>query len=198
MDEALKNILNSIKSCNIDKVFDIINELIKLNDDYFFHREISWSVPRQEMLKIILNNILDNDIVLEVGAGKGLWAGLLKCSLKDSNSTFYAIDTFSDEYNIKSGYFTEVEKMNAKDAITNYNPTTLLLIWPPKESDMAYETLTEFRGDKLIYIGSQWGHTANVRFDNMLKDKWDEIMIKSFDYVLDTSEFIGVYHRKKK
>ena len=121
--------------------------------DYF-----SWTIPSAKAIKNIKKFLYDNNCLqlLEIGAGKGLWAALLKVSLYNDNNDEIATDDFS-WYRDKFETYTKITDFNWKDAIEFIKPepeSCLFLCWPPNDNSLAFDSLTNFKGNYLIYIGA--------------------------------------------
>ena len=128
---------------------------------------------------------------MEVGAGSGLWAYLLK----DSGANIVATDDFS--WKIKKK-FTKVEKLDVENSLNKYKDSgVLLLVWPPYDEPTANNALKKFRGNKLVYVGEGVdGATADDAFHNRLRKYWkltDKYDIPQWQYFHDTMKF---YERK--
>lgn len=147
-----------------------------------FTSTFGYATPDKEALEEIYN-FVGNDSVLEIGAGKALWAKLLQ----DMGITVIATDSKAgrppgsedpstihddnvywskeleeevpEQFSLEGQPFdrttyTEVITMDANEAIETYPQcNVLLVIWPPHDSLMAYDALQRFGGSKLIYIG---------------------------------------------
>jgi hypothetical protein len=179
---------NAINSGDIDTVYSIIDDEYSKNSKnpcvfdqigYMtrieFVNEASWAIPDEEAIELIAR-FIGRYTAVEVGAGNGLWAALVKHRLEKigSGGTIIATDDFSwpNEYN---GYI-QVEKLKAVDAINEYSDASvLILIWPPYGKSMAFDALSEFKGDYVVYIGEgQDGCTGDDYFHQCISDEWEE------------------------
>jgi len=60
--------------------------------------------------------------------------------------------------------------------VRNYPDHTLMLCWPPYDTSMAYNALTAYEGEHLIYIGEAYGGgTGGDAFHEELKN-WEEVV----------------------
>jgi len=138
----------------------------------FIHTH-GWSCPSQKAIVRIQSFLSPKDMIVEVGAGWGLWARLLK----DEGFTVKATDALNQNTKHYIGipedkeipyaqFFIDVEQRDNLEAMALYGYyDCLLLIWPPYDTEMAYETLKAFKGDKIIYIGEGYGGcTASDNF----------------------------------
>lgn len=102
----------------------------------------------------------------EMGAGTGYWASLLpSCRAFEAQVT-----DEGNEWHGKTKSFTKVEEGSAMDLIDS---TSLLLCMPPPNDAMAEDTLRNFRGDNLFYVGEfGTGLTGNLEFHETLCKDW--------------------------
>lgn len=110
---------------------------------------------------------------LEIGAGGGFWAKLLK----DKGSNVIPTDNFSW---IKRGTgkicHTRVVSLDVVSAVRHHREADVLMtIWPYMD-EMAESALREFAGNRLIYIGEgEGGCTATDGFFDLLYKEWREV-----------------------
>jgi hypothetical protein len=135
----------------------------------YFTKHYAWAVPNKTAIKKI-KKFAQKEQILEVGAGSGLWAYLLR----EAGANIIATDDYS--WKIKRPY-TKVEKINVQKSLDKYKDTdVLLLVWPPHDKPMANNALKKFKGNKLVYIGEGYGGaTANDRFENRLGKYWKHV-----------------------
>ena len=141
-------------------------------------REYSWAVPTQRALKVIAAHAP----IVEMGAGTGYWASLLK----KMGCDVIAYDRWTKE---KSPFglnmwntgnkFTEV-LCGGPRILSKHSDRTLFLCWPPLGNVMAYDCLRYWRGKTLVYVGEFNGCCATPSFFKALN--------KSF--LLETQEKI--------
>ncbi len=155
----------------------------------------SWAIPSETALKTIAKYAP----IVELGSGTGYWASLLR--QRDVDVIAYdaqPIETgrngFSYSYKAKS--WTEVLQGTESTAI--YHPDrTLLLCWPPEKIDMAYRALTSYTGNRLIYVGEEFGGcTADYTFFEQLRVHWElveSIELPRWQMIRDS---VFVYLRK--
>lgn len=117
--------------------------------------------------------------LIEIGAGNGYWAHLLR--------DLMGVDVIAfDDAPVKQGknsYFpvhhenwTEVREGGA-EAITQHPDRTLLLCFPPPSDSMARNALSYYRGNRLIYVGidSSRELTGCKIFNRELCNAWIEV-----------------------
>lgn len=118
----------------------------------YFNDNISWGIPSPEIIEEILD-FADGDIILEVGAGRGLWGGLLRAT-SDDPSQIIVTDDGSWGYNNGFDVFTDISKVSAIETLEILPEAKVLLsVWPDGYGE-AFD-LDNFRGDKLVYVGHE-------------------------------------------
>lgn len=120
--------------------------LTQIVEDYKRREEFvmrySWSITAPETVSAVATELGRNAV--EIGAGNGYWASLLK--QLGVNITAYDERPWNpSKYPVRKG--------GPKDL--KYIPSTysLFLCWPPHWNEMGYESLLNFRGDRVVYIG---------------------------------------------
>jgi len=162
-----------------DEVDYTLNEQHKLISEHYrrdkFIDEYGWAVPSKEAMEKI-KEFVDNDKILEVGSGYGLWAKLLR----DVGINIHATDNFNwPEYSTwhpSKKQFTSIENISNVEAINKYPGYNILMMsWPTYDDPMALNSLQTFKGNKLIYIGEGYmGCTGCNIFHNLLDKEWEE------------------------
>ena len=125
----------------------------------FFTQELSWSIPSAAAIQGILS-FTNAQAILEVGAGKGLWAALIQKSGGQIVPTtpWYRARTQNDglrSYRSQSRTsFTQVARMEAIKAVQEHPEcSTLMMCWPSMDTPPPQQVLNAFHGDKFIFIG---------------------------------------------
>ena len=170
-----------------------IDEFIRRRD---YANQFGWSVPSKEAIEKI-KEFVGNESVLEVGAGRGLWAKLMQdAGISVVPTDYFVSHGIEKEKNPRT--FTEVEKLKHLDAVNKYGDNKVLMLsWPPYNDPMAYETLKNFNGDKLIYIGEGVGGcTADDQFCKLLNELWQEIEIIDIPQWSGIHDYLTLYVRK--
>jgi hypothetical protein len=161
-----------------------------------FVREFSWAIPTIDVVGKIRDATLGKKI-LEVGAGNGLWAKLLKMS----GSEIIATDSFESHGFSEDNTYLPVHNLEAVAAIEqNRDCDVLMLIWPAYDTDMAERALKAFKGSTVVYIGEGYsGCNANDAFFEELAENWDEVRFDDDIYVPQWSgihDSLEIYRRK--
>ena len=130
----------------------------------------SWAVPDDLALYEILNC---NMPIVEIGAGTGYWASLLSqlgvdivCydhrPVENNNNSFHTLS--KSYYPVNEG---------GPEKIKDHQDRALFLCWPPYDKPIAYECLSNYTGNRLIFIGeSKGGCTGDSEFFNLLEKEW--------------------------
>lgn len=171
----------------------------------------AWAVPDQNAIDQIVK-FAQNETIIEIGAGRGYWASLIKnaggnVECWDDYSRGYSPDSQTlkmIEMSRQHGYelpdfFHPVQK-GSYEVLQNY-PTgkgVLFLCWPEYDTSQAHDALKNFRGDKVIFVGEGWGGcTGDEEFFNLLGEEWDErdpwIEIPQYNGIHD---YMSLYTRK--
>jgi hypothetical protein len=120
----------------------------------------SFAVPSDEALDLIASY----GPIVEIGAGTGYWASLLRIRGCD----VIAYDRFGEDFHkwFPGGHYGDVRRGDV-DQASEHADRTLLLVWPPMSS-MALDALTAYEtagGRRLVYVGEgHGGCTADVEF----------------------------------
>jgi hypothetical protein len=139
----------------------------------------SWAIPDRASLSAIYDFAGPNGIV-EVGAGKGLWAGALRRMGADVAA--YDINANNVDNNIyhRGESVSKVEQGGIEKAGDHPNKT-LLLSWPTPGEPMAADALKAYSdagGTKLAFIGerptpgSELYNTGDKQFHQTLNSDW--------------------------
>lgn len=152
-----------------------INKLF-LSTTFFQARQIAIQEYGYPLLnEIFLNNfskILQNDHILDIGAG----SGFLAKHLNERGQNITAIDKYQKEnkYGFTNPYFKVYEDDGVNHLLNSGNKyDTIILSWPPYDTEMAYNILSAMQaGQRLIYIGEgEGGCTADQSFFRLLSEK---------------------------
>lgn len=141
-----------------DRNVGILRQRDELVDKY------AWAIPNTEAIE----TIADFEPILEVGAGNGYWAWLLRQ---------LDVDVLATDLNAPDeDAWSPVWKADARDVVTDYPDRTLLMVWPEYDETWPIEALGAYQsagGDTCIYVGEgRGGCTATDRFHQMLHEEW--------------------------
>jgi len=171
----------------------------------------AWAVPDERALRIIKHF----SPVIEIGAGKGYWAKLLRQREVD----ILAFDKFV--FNIsKTGSSTKRYQKCHSEVLeggpevllgSQANDRTLLLCYPDDRESMAIVSLENFRGDIIIYIGEMihtgtamgtpvapFGRTSSAEFQVALTEGFHCLLVCRLQTTYPNSrDCISVWKRTK-
>lgn len=157
----------------------------------------SWAVPALPALEAL--HALGP--LVEIGAGLGYWAFLLRQLGADILAYDEEPDPLKNTYTseeaarIKIVPWTEVLKGGPEKAWEHRN-RALFLCWPPYDDPMAYRCLVQYGGQRIALIGEgRGGCTADDKFFRRLHAGWeqtDEIDIPQWDGIHD---YLSIYRR---
>lgn len=121
--------------------------------------QYGWAIPDQKAIEIIAKYAP----IIEIGAGMGYWAYLLK----QLNIDVLAYDSAP----LDEPCWTKV--LQGDESLVKDHPhRSLFLCWPPYDEPMAADCLRNYAGNVVIYVGEWCGCTADEDFHNMLTDKF--------------------------
>ena len=127
--------------------------------------EYSFAIPNDEAVAAISKL----SPIVEIGAGSGYWAHLLK----SAGAVVYPYDDGSWHHDWKKTW-TEILPGGPEKAML-HPEATLFLCWPPM-SNMAFHALSLYFGNTVAYIGEGYGGcTADDEFHEALSSDWREI-----------------------
>lgn len=161
----------------------------------------SWAVPTEEVIEAIAQF----SPIVEIGAGRGYWASLLKEAGADVRAYDVAPPQLSDLNTWHKGrhstvprVFTEVLFGNQSVLFDVAVERTLFLCWPPYDTPMAAECLRCFQGSRLIYVGEGYGGcTGDDKFHGELEENWEEILDFEIPNWWGIRDYLSVWERKK-
>ena len=171
-------------------------------------RAYAWAVPSHEALGAIAEASPRG--VVEIGAGTGYWAS----ELRDRGVNVAAYDIAPVHLDLHNGYHHLGDGGNAlpwfdvqaggAEAAAAHPERTLLLCWPPKESEpgafaevatLAVDCLEQYGGDTVCFVGGLPSASpdgiecAGPRFEAKLRDEYTlerEIALPSWPPVSDS------------
>ena len=124
----------------------------------------AWAIPNTPAIR----EIVKHGPILEMGAGTGYWAWLIR----QMGGDIIAYDAKLAFWQHKT-YWTEV-LTGGVSKVNRHSDRALMLCWPPYDESFATKCLKRYRGDTVIYIGeSMGGCTADDEFHDLLDNEWD-------------------------
>lgn len=132
----------------------------------------SWSVTAPATVDFVAEHA--GPVLIDPMAGTGYWAYLLgQCGV-----TVLAFDRYADQpqangYHRNARAWVPIGGGDAADTVAAAGPgPTLLLAWPPYAEDAAARALAAYTGSRVIYVGEEWGCTADDAFHRALEAHW--------------------------
>lgn len=158
----------------------------------------AWAIPNPEALDFVVKH-LDGRSMVEIGAGNGYWASLFEqmgvdVTAYDTQPIGHEDSWFEKEPNefragmigewdplgngeVTKEFFPVVEGGPEVLSLTGNRDRVLFLCWPPYDRPMAYDSVSQFQGDTVVYIGEgAYGCNADSNFWalTMGEEPWDE------------------------
>ena len=156
-----------------DRTEQELEEIEYIMSPFRIRRELvkkyAWAIPTPEAIDKCVEHSPNG--IVEIGAGGGYWAKLLR----ESGLEVAAFDTAPHSNHHVEGEWSEVRYGGPKKA-ARFPERTLFLCWPPYDTPMARNTLRAFTGEKFIFIGEDdGGCTGNAAFFKLLAREWEEL-----------------------
>lgn len=167
-------------------------------------RRYSWAIPSEPALRVLA----EHAPILEIGAGMGYWAYLLRKRGVDILAyDAHPPDTTFNFYHRRERYYpidrtfrrnpwAPILHGRARKAKQLGRGRSLFLCWPPCGTPLAFNALRLYTGQTVIYIGEGGGGcTADDAFHALLARAWhvvDEVSIPQWSGIHDR---LWVYRR---
>lgn len=203
----------------------ITSPTLSLWRDVCRDRICQWSAfacPDKDALDLIRRFCPANSTLLELGAGTGYWAYLLRREglsvlATDKTGSSSTLENSAKNMNEYHGWFphwstvqTLVSTSASASATHNSNAgygmdtksraqacDVLLLVYPPPNNAMAADALSLFRGDRFILVGEFHGDTADKRFERKLYQEFICAGVKRLPNWINTAARISFWVRKR-
>lgn len=167
---------------HIFEPFDPVGYVKRATDRYKtreeFVRRYSWAVPAPHTIRLIVDN-LENNKLLEAGAGTGYWSWMLAQHGVD----VLAFDNVKIEENhyidkeIVKLHYHEVKIGEMEEWVPQNTDRTLFLCWPNYNTPFAHDCLKLYQengGKKVVFIGEgEGGCTGDDAFFSLLERDWE-------------------------
>lgn len=187
------------------------NFMDEYNKKEFFINNFSFAIPSKEAIEELVKWI-GGSRVIEIGAGRGLWARLLSeegvsveasdiSHIKD-NKFFNFNEQENDDKEKHKTYFEIKEISGEEHAKTGTTNDVLMMVWPYFEGSLEKEdwqslALKNFKGSKFIFIGeSEYGATGSPALWNEIRKNWITERYISIPNWRGISDAIQLYRRK--
>lgn len=153
-------------------------------------KQFAWAVPTRSVIK----RIVEYSPLVEVGAGTGYWASLIK----EMGGDIICYDEAPYNNPYCDGRYYRVKRGGA-EKLALHPDRTLFLCWPPYDKSMAEECLCYHNGKHVIYVGEeQGGCCADDWFFDKLGDEYklvSNLLIPQWDGVHDS---VHIYEKVLK
>lgn len=144
--------------------------------------KFAWAIPNAAAIATIARE----GPILEIGAGTGYWAGLLRQADVDVVATDPAAPLDPE--------WSPVEAISAADAVAEYPERSLLVVWPSDDESWAADALADTEADTCIYVGEgPGGCTADRRFHRLLREHWHRESVVSIPQYPDAHDSLEVW-----
>jgi hypothetical protein len=155
-------------------------------------RRYAFAIPTEAALSVLARFAP----IVELGAGTGYWAHLLRQRGVDC----LAFDTAPPDQSPnphRFGAFTwTAVQRGGIEVLRDHAKRALLLCWPPYRDPFAAHALTAYTGDILLYIGeAAGGHTADDSFFAQLQREWLPLQEVPLPNWPGTADRLVVYRR---
>lgn len=160
-------------------------------------QRFAWAIPSPEAIAWVAERCKK---VVEIGAGRGYWAGLLAAAGVDIvayEPTAIDGEIRANVYHSTSGKTFFDLRTGGPEFAAAHPDRTLFICWPPYDDPMAADCLKAYNGRRLLYVGEGWGGcNGNEEFWNILNEKWEEkedFTIPRWECIRD---WMTIYERK--
>jgi hypothetical protein len=148
-----------------------------------YQQKYSFAIPCEEALAALV----ELGPIVEVGAGNGYWAQLLR--ERGADVLAFDLEPEPERNDWISLQWGPVAKAPATVA-GEHPDRALLLIWPARNTTAASDALGSYGGDWVAYIGEGiYAHDADDRFFELLEAGWDEVR------TVDIPQWDGMHDR---
>lgn len=166
-------------------------------DEFKFRQEwtaaYAWAIPSEEALATIKKY----GPIVEIGAGTGYWAHLLRQRGVDILAYDRNPPPNEGNFHHKNAKCWTTVEHGGPGIAAAHSDRTLFLCWPPYDTPMAADCLAAYTGKTVIYIGESWGGcTGDNKFFAELDANWEqveEVDIPQYSWIHD---YLYVYRRK--
>jgi len=149
----------------------------------------AWAVPSDEALSAIIEHSPQG--VVEIGAGSGYWAWLLR----ERSVDVVAYDR-KPYHNAQVDAKWSLVKRGGPWHSKLFPERTLFLCWPPYAHSMAFQALSYYQGQTLAYIGEgEGGCTGDDQFHSALEKEWEEIQFVGLPQWPGIHDNLVIYRR---
>jgi len=131
----------------------------------------SWAIPDSRALRTIARY----GPVVEIGAGTGYWAALLRARGVDVAAYDSCPLPGPNPWHREGAFPWSLVEYGDASSAALHRDRTLFLCWPPYTDSMALDALRQHGGERVIYVGEFGGCTATDEFHNTLEREFEVI-----------------------
>lgn len=125
-------------------------------------KKFAWAIPNVEALTMIADHSPCG--VVEIGAGSGYWAKMLRQMGVD----VIAYDPAPHVSDWHEGSYSEV-LLGDHTSVIGHADRTLLTVWPEYEAAWSHEMVELYEGEKIVYVGESYGGcTGDDQFHRLI------------------------------
>lgn len=153
----------------------------------------AWAVPTPEAIDAIAKL----SPIVEVGAGAGYWAWLLRQAGAEVHAFDIAPPPGANGYGHTRAW-SEVRQGDARKAMAGGRRThTLFLCWPPYSDPMAHTALLAHRGEHVVYVGEgPDGCTGSDEFHDLLHTRYEQVEEPEIPRWWGLHDYCTIYRRR--
>lgn len=134
-------------------------------------KKYAWAIPCMAAVAAIQKAAPKG--VVEIGAGSGYWAYLLRQVGVDVAP--YDIKPYDNHWVKSTGDRWADVRVGGPEQAAAYSEQALMLCWAPYKDPMAEEALRAYRGNTLLWIGEdRYGCCGDQGFWDLLEEGWSE------------------------
>jgi hypothetical protein len=162
-------------------------------------RLFAWAIPNREAV----NRIAKESPIVEMGAGTGYWAKLLRDEGADVVSYDAApppsaANQWHDSDGVVPVKLWSPVEIGTPNALVQHQDRALFLCWPPYSTPMAAECLTHWKGKTLLIVGEgNGGCTADDDFWEELERSFDEVEVIDIPRWMGLHDALYVFQRRR-
>lgn len=139
--------------------------------------------------------------IIEMGAGTGYWCSLVRSRggevvAYDKDPPSQLVNARANAYHGHTKPWTDVRKGGVEKISSHKDVSTLLLCYPPPDTDMAVTSLRCFTGSTVCYVGEWQGDTGTKTFEKMLNTDFICTEIITLPNWSDTCYSLMIWRRK--
>ena len=170
------------------------SDVVELRDNLV--SRYSWAVPTEEALR----HVAALSPIVEMGAGTGYWASLLR----KMGASVHAYDrappgslkslvSACNPWHVGSKQHMKVAH-GTPETLKDHADKTLLLCWPPRGA-MAFQCLKHWKGERLAYVGEFSDTTADEEFQEALRKDFALEATVSIPQWPGTNDMLTIWRR---